>query len=436
MSEYIVETQVGDTVAEAFGSSSTPVIEVYQGGPGLDGRRGLKIGDISSPLSRRGADTAKVKMSVTQNVFDGYDGLGPVYAAQQSAFMDAVWGNWRTDTVIPYSSSQGYNQTGPGGSVKPFDFETVFEGDYCAFACNMFGGYNQDCRFWVDDEPIVTWQNGTFASGPVVNDDVIRSTSVAATVMNMKFTQRGTYRIRASIGGYQATGGIFLHNGNQNIQRGRKPRYFGVISDSYFDGGLVTTQTPASIIGAELGMMPWNMAQGGSGFVNPSGNGASGDRSYPSDQVFAMLAKAPDLQFLIVNGSGNDLGYTDAQVEAAMKSFFARVRQVRPNLPVIWVGIEPVAYFENLYTAAGMIAREEKQRQWAMREPNCVGSILTAKENWLTGTGYEGATNGSGNQDLLVSIDGVHLNKYGTRWFGRMVAERIKQMPAYLEAVA
>lgn len=416
---------------------------------------------ISGPDFRRPAVSskcplAKMTASVTKNAYDGLGGGSTAWYIEN--LQDVAETNWKPEHVAQQVQTF-YNHkfilTGPwapGDTIatalpvaknklaKAMDFTVMLEGNYLAITTVHYGTtyWLSDIRVWIDDEEIVDWYLGTRAAGVLQGKSAIKPDSFGPSnnVINLNFAERGIYKVRvsgvlATLGGTDAgsaaSGMIAATNPNTRLFKPAPRANIGVISDSWFDTvGTNTTLNPSVELSHQLNANVWNYSQGGSGFCNPSGAGLYGDRSYPSDLVWDAVHRGPTLDLMIINGSANDLGYTDIQVTDAMKATFDRVREFDPELPIVWVGLEPVHHFESYYTIATMKAREILQKNVAEEDPNVVLTILPCGEDWITGTGKTTAVANDGNQDFVIGPDGIHLSAYGTKFIGRMIGERMK----------
>lgn len=329
-----------------------------------------------------------------------------------------------------------------GKSAKPMDFTMMFEGSYLSVASLFVAGtWINDLRIWIDDEEIDNWYLGTRAGGVLQNKSTIQTSSLGTGnhVINLNFPTRGTYKVRiagllTTLGG--ATSGTATVGNLMTVgplgrvwKPAARPK-IGIISDSWFDTIYTnTTLNPAIEIAHHLNASVWNYSQSGSGFMNPSGSGVNGDKTFKSTLVWDAVRRGPELDLLIINGSANDMPYSDADVLAAMQATFDQARAYKKDLPIVWVGIEPQSYFRNLYTLPTMKARETLQMNKALADPNVIAAIPCCNQEWLYGTGRVGATVGDGNQDFVTGTDAVHLSEYGTRFIGKMDAELMK--PAF-----
>ena len=398
----------------------------------------------------------KAAVSVTNNTFDGYDNTGPIYkladmlnmaecnfkAAHIAQFVQANY-NYFSIFPGPWSPADVTVQYTPtaGKLPKPFDVTFMFEGSYLCFGSLFVAGlWQQDIRIWIDDEEIDNWYLGTRAGGVLQNKSQIQTTSLGtgSHIINVNFPNRGTYKVRiagpiTTMGGAafnSTTAGNFLTvNSKSRVFKPAPRQNIGLLSDSWAEPIYTNTiQSLVANLSHQLNANIWNFAQSGSGFCNPSGSGVNGDRSFPSNLVWDAVGRGPLLDGLIINGSSNDMGYTEAQNIAAMKATFDRARAYRADIPIVWVGLEPQSYFKGVYTLATMKARETALLAVADADPNVVLTIPTCNEEWLTGTGKTTATTNDGNQDFVTGPDGVHLSEYGARYIGKMTGERVKTL--------
>lgn len=401
--------------------------------PGILGSEETQLlsDQFRKPNPKSVPQTNAVVSLTTGFTVDGLEATGSQLFLPSEVY-DIAECNWNEQTLT-YFGSSGMNSPKSSGVATCFDFTTLIEGKYAVFTFLVLDQVT-DFRVWVDDVPVVDWYNGTRATGVLQTNtpEMHCDTPNVGYFININFPVRGIHKIRVS-GGYMAMGeSIIRCNAEGKFHKPKKQRVMGVISDSWYEtmfGSNTTLDTGVEVI-TQMGWKQWNLAVSGSGFVNPS-TFPNGPHHFSSDAVFAALTKAPPMDLLLLNGSVNDMGYSETEVVNAMKVFFDRWRSVRPETPIVWQGLEPQAYFESVYTTQAMIAREEALRITAEADPLVIGTILTAKENWLTGTGSSVNPNGTGNQDFYIGGDEIHLSPLGCRFTGRLVAERMASMPTW-----
>lgn len=386
---------------------------------------GVRAGSTASP--------DKVEVSLTSNDPDGSVALNAKSYFPPDMY-DIADVNWSPQSLGPYGAAY-LNYTKANNIGTNFDFTTMLEGSHMRIDAYKLAGYAQDFRLWIDDEEVTSWFRGSRAAGvqqensPII--DYVAADNALA-LLNLNFAERGIYKIRCAGVALSGTTGLISTNADGQFHKPSRQRAFAVISDSWYDViPAHTSLTAGNELAARMGWKMWNLAVGGSGFVNPVTTPPTAPYNFGSDKVFESLAKAPELDMLLVNGSCNDLGYSESAVLEAMEAFFEKVRFERGDLPVVWQGVEPQSFFEATYTIPTIKAREEAMAEVAADDPNVIGIILCAEEEWLTGTGKTSAPSGSGNQDYIIGPDGVHLSKWGTLWNGVMVHERLKSMPTW-----
>lgn len=223
------------------------------------------------------------------------------------------------------------------------------------------------------------------------------------------------------------------------VTAGATPFTLGVVSDSYYEQSF---DMPPSVLSAAptlstlTGFRVWNMAENGTGYVNdasgsPStrGIGSHAASTFGSAQRLAGVTDAP-IDALIVNGSLNDHAADPEEHRIAVDRFLDDIARLRPGLPVVLIGLEPVS-IEGLFTDvtdARLEVLNDTLRRAAASHANVVGFIDPYAENWLTGYGSTAHPTGEGNQDLYVGQDGAHLNGAGQAFYQGRVAARLKQM--------
>lgn len=380
---------------------------------------------------RSGSSVSGMKCVVSHSVgeVDGFVAdANPIYSPTQ--MYDIAECNWNDQTLTTYGTSY-LNFSKANALSTAFDFTTMLEGDFLQITSFKLNAVASDLKIWVDDEEVTEWYQGKRSNGVLQSQKQVLPLTAenAFYFTSLNFATRGLYKVRVA-GTALADGagfGFIATNKNGKFHKPAKQRVMGIISDSWYDTITAHTSLNAGTeLAARMGWKTWNMAVGGTGFMNPGEN--TTPMQFGSDAVFTNLLKAPDLDLLLLNGTVNDLGYPTADVINAMKAFFTRWRTVRPDTPIVWQGLEPQSYFENIYTVQAIVDREEALRAVAEADASVIGTILPAKENWFTGTGNIVTPNGTGNQDFTIGADGVHLSAFGTKLNGALVHERLKSI--------
>lgn len=360
------------------------------------------LGDLMRPCLPSRAPLTK--MTADASAVSSWDTLGTSYAAADIADVIDLNGT-------PIVSGFGVQVDPSGqGSAKVLDVETIMTGtdlflDYYAVYAD------QPVRVWCDDEELD------------VNPVVCPGTGVVT--LRVQAAVYGTYAIRVA-------GQFFLNavktNHGTTLQKPPRRLTMAVVSDSYYEAFPafnVVDSTPVQLRTA-TGFKILNMAEGGTGFVNPG----SGGLFSPFGSASRLDAlEAADWDFLLTNGSVNDQYYTAAAMGAAMSTYFDNVAERKPGKPIYVVGLE------RLNNAPLVTWQGHLDAQLAAVEgaPNVVGYIDPFTESWLTGTGDDITPTGDGNQDFTISgVDEVHPNRFGARMWAFLTALRLRPLRARL----
>lgn len=298
------------------------------------------------------------------------------------------------------------------------------------FAIRYLTKSESDAMVWLDGQPVAAKSiPGSDPGGKGIYNWIVISLPQPRTV-HVRFAGPGVFTGVDSPSARPAT-----------ITAGTAPFTLGVVGDSYYEPSLAPRSNATSAapeLSTLTGFRIWNMAQGGTGYLNDgSGFDATGRAGYPgrystpfgSDVRLAELEKAP-IDAMLVNGAINDgPPWTARQHRAALEKFLQAVERDRPDLPIVLVGIEPVSilrapdepltHFTDLSNNfACMVGRH----------PGVVGFIDPYGENWLTGTGTTKTPQGDGNQDRYISADGVHPNGAGQVYYQSRVAAELAEL--------
>ncbi|WP_395443556.1 SGNH/GDSL hydrolase family protein [Caulobacter sp. UC70_42] len=169
----------------------------------------------------------------------------------------------------------------------------------------------------------------------------------------------------------------------------------------------------ADMIGAEVE----NAAVGGTGFLNrgttdASADGSGGNRNNVRQMLPYVMGDA-DWDYVNIAVSQNDKWVAgQANVEA---NFIAVLDYIRTNYPRTVIFLHGYVWGG----AADATALAEEARLFQIADARNDPGIITIPRRTksggppITGTGYVGATNGSGNSDTMISGDGIHLSREG-----------------------
>jgi hypothetical protein len=340
---------------------------------------------------------------------------------------------------VPYGT---LNKAAHGGDIRPeVGAEYHLNNSFYKYADVSFTvtGQRFAIRYWTyGQSDAMVWIDGRpAASSPIAGSDpggtgrwnwliVSRSSGVPATVR---------------MAGPMFFSGVDF-DACDSVTVAAAPQFtLGVISDSMFEtmpyDSRPATNGPGQTLSTLTGFRVWNMAEGGTGYVNDgTGVAASGGIGYPghlsspygSARRIATIAAAP-IDALLVNGSLNDRSWSANTQRDALHAFLDDVAEVRPDLPIVLVTLEPLSFFG---------ARDQDYPQYralnanfapeAAEHPNVVGVIDPYTADWITGTGSTAQPAGDGNADQYVGSDGIHLNGAGQAYYQGRIAEELRPM--------
>lgn len=199
-----------------------------------------------------------------------------------------------------------------------------------------------------------------------------------------------------------------------------------ITGDSHTEGSAGMTNTPglgcSAILSRLLGI--WDMrisSTAGTGYVHM---GTSTVRK-------AIPAQIPDwvndgkYDLIIPAGGYNDTGEVQSAVLQAAVTSWQMIRAAQPRAFIPIFGIWGAALGPSASQITLETALQSTFNAWA--DPFSVFiPVSTAVEPWEFGTGFAGATNGTGNSDNYVSSDGVHDLALGQAYRAQRMADSIR----------
>lgn len=199
-----------------------------------------------------------------------------------------------------------------------------------------------------------------------------------------------------------------------------------VTGDSHTEGSSGMTNTPglgcAAIMSRLLGI--WDMritSTAGTGYVHM---GTSTVRKAIPAQLLDWVSDGK-YELIIFAAGYNDTGEVQATVLAAALASWRAARAAQPRAFIVVMGIFGGALGPNAGQTTLETALQATYNAWA--DPFSVFiPISNAPEAWEFGTGFTGATNGTGNSDIYVSSDGVHCLALGHAYRGQRMAHAIR----------
>ncbi|MBL8307008.1 MAG: SGNH/GDSL hydrolase family protein [Rubrivivax sp.] len=155
-----------------------------------------------------------------------------------------------------------------------------------------------------------------------------------------------------------------------------------------------------------------------------SGVGATGYLAAPAPKLTLRQRLATDViaykpHVLVIAAGVNDLGFTDAQIEAEAATLFDEIQAALPDTLVFVTG--PVATLNRVRGGVNAaIKAAVGTRANFIWVPN-------VDEPWLTGTGTVSRPRGDGNADQYISADITHPTPAGIDYLAGRLADFIKQ---------
>jgi lysophospholipase L1-like esterase len=180
-------------------------------------------------------------------------------------------------------------------------------------------------------------------------------------------------------------------------------RRIAIVGDSLTASGgmLFNFMGYAQILPDMLGIRDvWNLGVGGTGII------ATGGQLACPARISDLVAANPDV--IVLACGRNDTGSTTGAVTAAELAWLQAVRADFPTTPIIvfatWgnTALATEQATETAMQAAVTQFADPANLTWFIPMANATAGPA------FTGTGYQGATTGSGNSDVYIYTDGVH----------------------------
>ncbi|KRB80172.1 hypothetical protein ASE01_01350 [Nocardioides sp. Root190] len=319
-----------------------------------------------------------------------------------------------------------------GTNVSMKNIDVSFTITARRFAIAYRGTRTHDAMVWLDGRPVSATPLVTSSPG---------DTAYAANWIVIELPERRTTEVRFT-GPLSFTGVDVPGDENAVITASPERLTVGVVSDSLFDvcaEARCMSRAAVPTLSSLTGWRVWNLAEGGTGYLSSSsapGFGAYQPSPFGSPRRLDAMARAP-IDLLLVNGSFNDAtvaSYSAESHRAAVEKYLTDVARLRPGLPVVLVGVEPIGRYQTRYWDDRARAMNATLASMVGRHDNVIGFIDPYTDRWLTGTGSIVAPTGDGNQDVYVGTDGVHLTVAGVAYYvGRIVDELVElRLPASL----
>lgn len=214
-----------------------------------------------------------------------------------------------------------------------------------------------------------------------------------------------------------------------------------VVGDSFVAPSVMNAAGPGVVsVGAYLNGMYQRMAAplglnrmvedgvGGSGFIAPGGTVPYGHAT----RLDWLAARNPDV--IVVHGGGaNDIyqGNSVAAIIAAATTYFTAMRAAHPTAKLVFVeGFAPPGFTPSTFNPAYTTIRQGVQNNLNTAGVKAYYLDVATTRPPIYGSGYVGATNGSGNSDFYVGADGVHLTLRGNEFARAYLLPKIARVLA------
>lgn len=166
----------------------------------------------------------------------------------------------------------------------------------------------------------------------------------------------------------------------------------------------------------------WIASIGGTGYVK---TGTTGLRPPILGQMPYWVNNGK-FDMVIFAGGYNDLGFANSAITTAALACWKLARASQPRALIVVFGIWGAARGPDVTLTGTEAAIAAQFAAWA--DPYSVFiPVSTASEPWEFGTGFQGATNGTGNSDNYVFTDGIHDNTAGQQHRAWRMADAIRQ---------
>lgn len=200
--------------------------------------------------------------------------------------------------------------------------------------------------------------------------------------------------------------------------------------DSYPEGTsgdnvLTTANAPLPIVAGQLlGIRDVRqVVAGGTGYLADN----NGGRSKFGAQIPRWINAQGPFGLIVISHGYNDYSAANTDMAAFIAEVLADLQLIRASSssPIVvlgsWGGKRgPDQNTLNVETGIQTAVTQ-------FNDPLCrFVAVSSATSPWQFGTGFQGATNGSGNSDLYVSTDGIHPNLAGHRFLGNRAANAIR----------
>lgn len=324
------------------------------------------------------------------------------------------------------TGSAGLNATdnwGYDGAVQYTDF--VFDGT-TLYARILTG---VDFWLWVNDRliSVAAGVNTSYSSTTLA----YQSTVGGHGYIKIVFPSSSRRNIRIGIGSNAQMGNLYCAKSFTITPRCTAPIEWVHFGDSFsaYTGVSGSTRCLSHYFSESFGrdINFINVAQGSTSFANPSLNDIGGTTAATKakfiQQFQSWKQNSPKIITALIGH--NDVGYINTTLAAKLREFIAAMKQSFPDALVVFFGTNASP---GLISGASDIAVENLLQGVSAEYPGYIEFIKLQTDSYgafLRGTGYVGATNGTGNTDVYTGSDGTHPSQTGHKAYGSLMAEKM-----------
>lgn len=207
-------------------------------------------------------------------------------------------------------------------------------------------------------------------------------------------------------------GGIFLKDGEVASPPKRKHKFRAMfIGNSYTESGQSWASYAARLLDWDDA---WISGVGATGYINAPKPKLNYGQRLESD----VIAYQPNV--IVIAGGINDSGYPTDKLNKAASKLFSKIQKRLPNTIVFVLGPW------NPRTAINPAVNEAIKKA-ASGRPNFYW-VPNYDDNWITGTGHQGALKGNGNSDFIIGSDGTHPTAKGHQYIAQRFADHVRKV--------
>lgn len=342
----------------------------------------------------------------------------------------------------------GFNEAGwcsLNGVMPSCNLSTYYGGGFTFVpSANASGTIQHWSMEFYSESDIVQMAFALYNNANLSIDDVMYSPGVNFAVTTNKsyvqldFTQAGgvkprRFKVSSTTG--TNLGGVLIKNNYTIWKPNETERIKAVFITDSLDAGssygpFVGGNSTAQRIAEELGWRDiWAMTQGGTGYINRGANPGAGSDNYAS-RIPQGMAVNPDIWLFM--GSSNDIGNTQAAIQAAAVSTYQAIRAAGSKAPIVVFGCWS-------YNNAGVATVEAALQAAVTQFADPLGRTFYipiyndpffpwVQGTWNNNPAPSGLSNSAAlNGQSYIGGDSLHPPDAGTEYLGTRMAQAMIQ---------